>query len=125
MIYQIDFNDLPVVRNVRIMQGDTYHEPYEIWLNGLPLSLVSATITVAVRRGPGKGNMVLSQEISPEDAQAGKFTVTVPASVTATMLGEYYYEVEVAWEAGSPGFPGGCTKTLVAGAMHVYEDVLH
>ncbi|MCD6351695.1 MAG: hypothetical protein J7M26_06215, partial [Armatimonadetes bacterium] len=121
MTYQIDFNDLPVVRNVRVMQGDTYREPYEIWLNGQPLSLTDATITVAVRRAPGHGELVVNSAIAPDDVAAGQFTVVVPADATRRLLGEYYYEVEIVWSEGSDAFADGCTKTVLAGALVVYE----
>lgn len=125
MTYQVEFNELPVVRNVRVMQGDTYREPYEIWLNEAPLDLTDATITVAVRRAPGKGDPVVSQTITADDPEYGQFTVVVSADATASMLGEYYYEVEIQWASGSPAFADGCTKTVLAGAFVVYEDVLH
>ncbi len=125
MVYQMNFNDLPVVRNLRIMQGDSYREPYELWLNAVPLSLADATITVAVRRGPGKGKMVYEAEIEPDSAGDGQFTVVVPASATEGLLGEYCYEVEILWNAEGQTFPGGCTKTVLAGALVVSEDVLH
>ena len=125
MTYEIDFNDLPVVRNVRVFQGDTYREPYEIWLNGQPLDLTGASITVAVRRAPGRGEIVGKHNISADDPAAGKFTVTVPADDTGRMLGEYYYEVEIVWPEGSNAFAEGCTKTVLAGEFSVVEDVLH
>lgn len=124
MLYQIDFNDLPVVRNVRVMQGDTYLEPYELWLNNQPVDLSDATITVAVRRAPGKGEIVSRRNVAPDDPYAGQFTVVIPASETATMLGAYYYEVEIIWPPSSSAFPQGCTKTVVAGRFVVSEDVL-
>lgn len=125
MTYQVDFNDLPVEQAVRVMQGDTYHQPYELWLNGEPLSLAGATIRLAIRRAPGRGKLVVNRTILADDAAGGKFTVLVAASETAEMLGEYYYEVEVEWPQGSTVFPEGCTKTIVAGPMTVREDVLH
>jgi len=125
MTYQVEFNDLPVEQAVRVRQGDTYCQPYEIWLNGQPLSLVGATLRLAIRRAPGRGRMVVEQTISPDDAAGGKFTVVVAAAHTAEMLGEYYYEVEVEWPQGGEVFPEGCTKTILAGPMAVCEDVLH
>jgi hypothetical protein len=125
MTYQVDFNDLPVVRPVRVRQGDTYREPYELQLNGFPLDLTGATVTVAVRRAPGQGSLVVQRPLSPDDALRGQFTVVVTASDTAGLLGEYFYEVEIVWPAGSRAFPDGCTKTVLAGAFVVTEDVLH
>ncbi len=124
MTYQVDFNDLPVVRHVRVMQGDSYGEAYELWLNEVPLSLVGATVRVGVRRAPGKGTVVMKVEVTPDNAGLGQFTVRVPATVTEGLLGEYRYEVEIEWAAGSSAFAEGCTKTVLAGALDVYEDVL-
>jgi len=125
MIYEIDFNDLPVIRNVRVPQGDTYREPYEIWLNDEPLDLTGATITVAIRRAPGRGEVVVSRQLYADDAAAGRFIVLVPAADTTAMLGDYYYEVEISWPEGSNAFAEGCTKTVIAGHFVVVEDVLH
>ncbi|MCX7598983.1 MAG: phage baseplate upper protein [Armatimonadetes bacterium] len=125
MTYQVDFNDLPVQQPFRVMQGDTYCQPYELWLNDQPLSLMGATIRLAVRRSPAKGTLVVNRTITADDAPAGKFTVLVTGAETAQMLGEYYYEVQIDWPQGSEPFPGGCTKTIVAGPMTVREDVLH
>ncbi len=30
MVFHVDFNELPVARPVRVLQGDTYREPYEL-----------------------------------------------------------------------------------------------
>ncbi len=125
MDYRVDFNELPVVRNVRILQGDTYREPYELILNGQPLDLTGATITVAVRRAPGRGEIISKHELAADDAAAGQFTVVVPAADTVRMLGTYYYEVEIVWPEGSNAFADGCTKTVLAGEFVVCEDVLH
>ena len=125
MTYQVDFNDLPVVRNARIMQGDTYREPYEIWLNDQPLDLTGATVKAAIRRSPGRGEIVSQSDAVIDDATAGQFTVIISAADTATMLGDYYYEVEIVWPEGSNAFAEGCTKTVVAGHFTVAEDVLH
>jgi hypothetical protein len=125
MVYHVDFNELPVPRSVRVLQGDTYREPYELRLNDAALDLTDATITLAVRRAPGRGAIVARHEIEADDAAAGSFTATVPAEDSAKMLGDYYYEVEIAWPAASGPFPDGCTKTVVAGAFAVYEDALH
>ncbi len=125
MTYQVDFNELPVVCNARVMQGDTYMQAYELWLNGAPLDLTGAEIVVAVRRAPGKGGIVAQYNVTADDAQQGQFTVRIEAADTERMLGEYYYETEVRWPAGSVAFPDGCVKTVVAGALVVYEDVLH
>lgn len=125
MTYQVDFNDLPVQQAIKIMQGDTYCQPYELRLNEQPLSLVGATVRLAIRRAPGRGKVVVNRTIAPDDGPGGKFTVLVADDETAEMLGEYYYEVEVQWPQGSGAFPQGCTKTIVAGPMTVREDVLH
>ena len=125
MTYQVDFNELPVVRNVRVLQGDTYREPYEIWLNDQPLDLTGATVTLAIRRAPGRGDIIVRQELAVDDAPAGQFTAVVSATDTQAMLGEYYYEVEIVWPEGSNAFAEGCTKTVVAGSFVVVEDVLH
>lgn len=125
MTYQVDFNELPVVRNVRVLQGDTYREPYEVWLNDQPLDLTGATVTLAIRRAPGRGDIIVRQELAVDDAPAGQFTAVVSATDTQAMLGEYYYEVEIVWPEGSNAFAEGCTKTVVAGSFVVVEDVLH
>jgi len=125
MTYQVDLNDLPVQEPARVMQGDTYRQPYQLLLNEIPLSLGGATLTAAVRRAPGRGRMVVEKSIAPDDAQAGTFTLILTAAETAQMLGEYYYEVEISWPAGHAVFPEGCVKTVVAGPLLVREDVLH
>ena len=124
MSFEVDFNELPIVRNVAIMQGDTYRQPYQIFLNDEPLNLSGAAITVAIRRRPGRGQVVVRRQLAADDALDGKFTVEVPAEETEKLLGEYYYEVEIDWPAGSEAFPDGCTKTVLAGAFVVRDDVL-
>jgi hypothetical protein len=125
MVFHVDFNELPVARSVRVLQGDTYCEPYELKLNDAVLDLTGATITLAVRRAPGRGAVVAKHEIAADNAVAGTFTAVVAAGDTAQMLGEHWYEVEIAWAAGSPAFADGCVKTVVAGGFSVYEDALH
>ena len=125
MVFHVDFNELPVARPVRVLQGDTYREPYELKLNDAVLDLTGATITLAVRRAPGRGAVVARREIVADNEAGGLFTAVVAADDTAKMLGEYWYEIEIAWAAGSVAFADGCTKTVVAGAFAVYEDALH
>jgi len=124
MTYDVDFNDLPVLRNVRVMQGDTYRQPYQIMLNEEPLDLTDAQIFLAIRRRPGRGQVLLQRQISPDSAIDGQFTVLVPAEATAVMMGEYWYEVEITWPVASNAFPDGCTKTVLAGSFVVSDDVL-
>ncbi len=124
MVIEVDFNDLPAVREVRVYQGDTYRQPYEILLNDEPLDLTGASIRVAIRRRPGRGEVVVQRDIVPEDPALGQFTVVVPAEDTARMLGSYFYEVVIDWPAGSAAFSDGCTKTILAGPFVVSDDVL-
>ncbi len=125
MTYQVDLNDLPVQEAARVMQGDTYRQPYQLLLNDLPLNLTGATLTVAVRRAPGRGRMAVQKAITPDEAAAGTFTLILSPSETADLLGEYYYEVEISWPPGASPFPEGCVKSVVAGPLTVREDVLH
>lgn len=125
MVFNVDFNDLPVARPVRVLKGDTYREPYELQLNDAALDLTDATITIAVRRAPGRGAVEAKTTITADSATGGTFTAVVAADDTAKMLGDYWYEVEIVWAAGSPAFGDGCTKTVVAGGFAVYEDALH
>ena len=95
MVFHVDFNELPVARSVRVLQGNTYCEPYELKLNDAVLDLTGATITLAVRRAPGRGAVVAKHEIAADNAvfgqvgpKMGSFDGGFGASYLARVVGQ-------------------------------------
>lgn len=118
-----EYNDLPIVINYGLRQGDTLEIPLTLQMNGAAQDLTSCTVTVAVRDLAGAAQTLSRATIPADVAASGTFTVRLTAADTATWTGIYLYEVQVVWPVGDSALPAGATRTVLAGQLTVTEDV--
>lgn len=118
-----EYNDLPVVINYGLRQGDALELPLLLKMNGAAQDLTSCTVTVAVKDLVGTAQTLSRATIPPDVAASGTFTVRLTAADTATWSGVYLYEVQVVWPVGDSALPAGATRTVLAGRLTVTEDI--
>lgn len=118
-----EYNDLPVVINYGLRQGDTLEIPLTMKMNGTAQDLTSCTVTVAVTDLAGTAQTLSRAAVPADVAASGTFTVRLTAADTATWSGVYLYEVQVVWPEGDSALPAGATRTVLAGRLTVTEDV--
>jgi len=125
------FRDAPFRRDVRVAGGDGHRDPLSIQLNDAALDLTDVTWALRISDHPGGAASVTGAAVADwtesgvylDSASDGQVTVWVAETdTTALGAGEYWYEL-VATFPGDHSLLPSLTKTLIAGAFRVVQDV--
>lgn len=108
-----------------VMRGDgfsdsvTITEPPSPGADPEPVDLTSParTFTAQLRRHPNSSTITYTFDIDMSDAAAGVFTFSIPSSVTATLTGDYHYDIQ---QVTSPSTE---PLTILAGVISFSPDV--
>lgn len=112
-----DYNELPVVEDLKCRRGDDICRPISLTINGEPVNLSGCTLTLYVS---GQA----SSEIAPDDPARGLWTLYIPPAMTAgTEQGQVVYSVVFQAPEGHAQFPRGATKTLREGTIDLSVTV--
>lgn len=112
-----DYNELPVIEDLKCRRGDDVCRPVALYINGQPVNLNGCMLTLYVAgQAPA--------QITPDDAVSGLWTLYIPPSATAgTEQGQAFYSVVFQAPEGHPQFPRGATKTLREGTIDLSVTV--
>jgi len=121
---RVNFEDLPLDRGVRLIQGKTLYIPVELWHNGAPVNLTDCTVTFTLVDDAGDA-VVGPSPVTPHEPLDGKFIARAESSSTDDWLpGDYTYEVEVTFPAGSTLFIGGAVVGVLSGTVTVVPTIM-
>lgn len=106
----------PARLNYRIRRGDDFADTVTI-REGQPLAAVdvSARVYTAQVRRTAEGAVVATMGIDMTDAATGDVTYSIEDAVTATMKGDYVWDLQQS--------AAGVVRTLMGGAFKVDADV--
>ena len=112
-----DYNELPVIEDLKCRRGDDICRPICLTINGSPINLAGCTLTLYVS---GQS----AAPITPDDEAGGLWTLYIPPSVTTgAEQGQALYAVVFQAPEGHPQFPRGATKTLREGTIDLSVTV--
>jgi hypothetical protein len=103
-----------------VVRGDTYNSVrFTLDASGVPIDITGCNIRAMFRRASKLGTVHYTATtqnggIVIIDAQNGVFDLAQFQAVLP--VGRYYYDIEIT-------FPGGVTKTYLAGNLDVLQDV--
>lgn len=122
-----DLNELPYQKSFNLKQGDGLSYPIHLQIKAeaattySDLTLVGCTLKLYVKKG--STTVVDGTTITADTASAGKFTVAVTGTTTASWLGDYQYEVQATFASGHANFSSGLIKTVIEGRIVVRVDI--
>lgn len=122
----LDWNSLPhLVDYTRVRQGDSIDKTYALLINSVAKDLsgggVAVTLDVEAADGTSK---ISGRTITPGGASNNEVSLGITAADTAAWAeGVYTYRVKLVLPSGDATFSAGATKTLVAGAITVVDEV--
>lgn len=106
-----DYNELPIMDDLRCRRGDDINRPFRLTINGEPVNLTSCTLTLRL----SDGNQFT---LAPDDAELGLFTLWIAPEVTqGAEHGRLLYSILFEAPPGHAQFPNGATKTLREGTI--------
>ena len=103
--------------DLQIYQGDDYSAVVTVASNGTPPDQVLAgyTAQAQIRDGPADDNPVVLVEIATV-VTSPDISLTIPKETTATLSGEYAWDLQVI-------SPAGMITTILAGGVMVTQEV--
>lgn len=112
-----DYNELPVMEDLKCRRGDDICRPISLTINGEPVDLTGCTLTLYVTgHAPS--------QITPDDAEGGLWTLYIAPAITAgEEHGRVLYSVVFHAPEGHAQFPRGATKTLREGTIDLSATV--
>ena len=112
-----DYNDLPVIEDLKCRRGDDICRPVCLSINGTPVNLTGCTLTLYVT-----GQTPVT--ITPDQPEGGLWTLYLPPSMTVgTDQGQLIYSVVLVAPEGHVQFPLGATKSLREGTIDLSVTV--
>lgn len=123
-LHIIDFNDLPLTRNFRCLQGNTVEYRFQLTNDaGTGRDVSDCTFTLYLQELDGTAIDDFPDEVTPdesEDATDGEMHMRVGDGVTTELdQAPYYYALECEWPEENADFPAGAKKVLLAGIIDI------
>jgi hypothetical protein len=133
----IGINELPLLENISIYEGNTYRQMWALWRETAPGTsavsvLTGVTWVLRIYSLPEEGTSKLSKTtttdwtasgIYVDNAATGQFSVYILAADMAALTpGVWFYEVIATFPVGHPDFPSQ-VRTLLNGQIAVLNSV--
>jgi len=123
----LKFNELPLIEEHTIRQGETIERKYAIQVNSAGTAyaddLSACTITVAVETTAGTTVSITYGTIAATGTGTNNLLFHITATDTADWTDEYEYEVQCTWPTADDTFTKGATRVLVAGKIKMQDTV--